>query len=134
MDLPESRNPSTLWQVRGSRGQWRSPKCVVDLKPTRSHRDRKEAEGTRLELDDVDLHVLQACQASHVDLVVGVSDVPHDGFFPRVQQSAGPDPTRTGCSKSGTDGQSATAGLLAPLRGRASEGRAPTPLLSNHTL
>ena len=99
---------------------------------TRSQRDLtvtvREAEGTRFRLDDVDLHTLQARQAIHVDLVVGVSDVPHDDFaFPRVEESAGPDPNRAGCSKSGADARSATAALLAPLRGRAAEGRAPTP-------
>ena len=80
----------------------------------------KETEGPRLRLDDVDLPALQARQASHVDLVVEVSDVPYDDFvFPRFQRSAGPDPNRAGCSNSGPDGRSATAALLAPLRGHA---------------
>ena len=49
----------------------------------------KEAEGTHLRLDDVDLHALQA---SNVDLVVEVSDVPHDdSAFPRFQKAAGSD-------------------------------------------
>ena len=47
---------------------------------TRSQHDLtvtvKEAEGTRIGLDDVDLYTLQARHASHVDLAVGVSDVP----------------------------------------------------------
>ena len=63
----------------------------------------KEAEGTRLKLDDVDLDALQARQANHVDLVVEVSDVPHF-VFPRFQQLAGRDPTFAGFSKSGADG------------------------------
>ena len=62
---------------------------------TRSQHDLtvtvKEAEGTRLRLDDVDLHALQARQASHVDLIVEVSDVPHDDLVLLGRRGACPD-------------------------------------------
>ena len=63
-----------------------------------------------------------------------MSDVPlDDSVFPQFQWPAGPDPTRAGCSTSGVDRRSATAALLAPLRGRPAEGRAPTSLLSSQS-